>query len=190
MQALVSLIREHRFIMRLVNALERYSLCVKQGLDADPADLGAFAKAFSQFADELHHEKEERVLLPFLAWHGFDWNGAPLPLLRAEHRHERDLLEVLSQAGQRLTHWTDEGRRHVVAIVDALCDLQRKHHRTENELLFAEVAVRLDSDASLLLQTQLEAFDAQPSHAEHFAVAVSLGEVLIARYATPDGAAA
>jgi hemerythrin-like domain-containing protein len=187
MQPLVSLIREHRFITRLVTALESYSRRVKQGLDADPADLAAFAKAFSQFADELHHEKEESVLLPFLARHGFDWNGAPLPLLRAEHRHERDLLAVLSQAGQRLTHWSDEERRHVAAIAEALCDLQRKHHRTENELLFAEVEVRLDSDAALQLQSELEAFDAQPSHAERFAAASALGEALIARHATLEG---
>jgi hemerythrin-like domain-containing protein len=188
MQALSSLIREHQFITRLVTALESYAYRVKHDLDASPADLAAFARAFSQFADELHHEKEERIMLPFLVRHGFDWNGPPLPLVRAEHRHERDLLEVLSQAGERLTRWSNEERRHVVAIAEALCDLQRKHHRTENEMLFAEMEVRLDFDALRQLQAELDAFDAQPTHAERFAAAVELGEALIARYAALDRA--
>jgi hemerythrin-like domain-containing protein len=129
-------------------------------------------------------------LLPFLARHGFDWNGPPFPLVRAEHRHERDLLEVLTQAGERLTHWNNEERRHVAAIAEALCDLQRKHHRTENDMLFAEAEVRLDSDALRELQAELEAFDAQPSHAERFAAAVKLGEALIVRYAALEVARA
>lgn len=182
MHALSSLIREHQFITRLLNALQTYSNRVKDGLDAAPADLMAFARAFSQFADELHHEKEERILLPFLARHGFDWNAPPLPLVRAEHRHERDLLEVLTQAGERLTHWSNEERRHVAAVAEALCDLQRKHHRTENDMLFAEVVVRLDSEALRQLQFEFEAFDAQPGHAARFAAAVELGEALIGRY--------
>lgn len=186
MQALSSLIREHQFITHLVAALESYVRRVKHGLDADPADLVAFARALSQFADELHHEKEERILLPFLARHGFDWNGSPLPLVRAEHRHERDLLEVLIQAGERLTHWSNEERRHVSAIADALCALQRKHHRTENELLFPEASVRLTAEALQQLHAELEAFDAHPSHAGQFAAAVELGEALIARYAVVD----
>jgi hemerythrin-like domain-containing protein len=190
MQALSSLIREHQFIARLVAALESYSRRVKHGLDANPADLLAFARAFSQFADELHHEKEERILLPFLARHGFDWNRSPLPLVRAEHRHERDLLEVLIQAGERVTHWSSEERRHVSAIAEALCELQRKHHRTENEILFREVAARLDGEALRHLHAELEAFDAQPSHAERFTAAVALGEALIARYAVLDSAPA
>jgi hemerythrin-like domain-containing protein len=183
MLPLSSLIREHQFIARLIAALESYSRRVKHGLDAAPADLKAFARAFTQFADELHHEKEERILLPFLARHGFDWNGPPLPLIRAQHRHERDLLEVLAQAGERLTHWSDEERRHVSAVADSLCELQRNHHRTENELLFADASSRLDPEALQRLHAELDAFDAQPSHAARSAAAVELGEALIARYA-------
>lgn len=190
MQALSSLILEHQFITRLIAALESYSLRVKSGQEAAPADLMAFVSTLSQFADELHHEKEERILLPFLVRHGFDWNAPPLPLVRAEHRHERDLLEVLSQAAQRLTHWSNEERRHVSAIADALCELQRKHHRTENELLFADASVRLDSEAQRQLQAELEDFDAQTSHAERRAAAVELGEALIYRYPVVDGARA
>lgn len=185
MQELASLIREHQFIARLAAALEGYSRRVRDGLDAAPADLRAFATAFTQFADELHHEKEERILLPFLARHGFDWNGPPLRLVRAEHRHERDLLEVLSQAGERLKEWSNEERRHVSAIAGALCDLQRKHHRTENELLFADASSRLDAEAMRQLQAELDAFDAHPSHAERLAASLELGEALIARYAPP-----
>ena len=188
METLSSLVREHQYIKRLVTALNEYSFRVKCASSADPEDLRAFARAFAQFVDEVHHEKEERVLLPFLARHGFDWDAPPLSLVRTEHQHECALIEALTQAGERLMGWTDEERRHVSAVASALCEHQMKHHHTENERLFSEVVARLDAEAARQLQAELEAFDSVPRHSDRGAAARALGETLIARYSVAEQA--
>jgi hemerythrin-like domain-containing protein len=182
MQALSSLIREHQFIAGLVDALEAYADRVQRGEDADVADMSRFASAFTQFADELHHEKEERVLLPFLARSGFDWGAPPLSRVRSEHRHERYLIEVLMYAGQRLEQWTDEERRHVSATARALCEFQRLHHDTENRELFGAITRQLDEPEKARLERELDEFDAVPSHRAQRVAALEIGADLIERY--------
>ena len=186
MTALDTLIEEHRFIAHLISALEVYATQVEQGLAANPADLRRFAEALTELGDNLHHEKEERVLLPFLARHGFDWNAPPLPQIRQEHRHELYLLQVLRQAGERLVEWSPEERRHVASAAVALCDFQRKHHETENTELFPAVARRLSDQAALDLGNELATFDTVPAHRERRAAARSIGSGLIAYYLRGD----
>jgi hemerythrin-like domain-containing protein len=185
MKPLSSLIREHHFIGKLVDALEAYADRVQRGEDAELVDVSRFAAAFTQFADELHHEKEERVLLPFLARSGFDWDSPPLSRVRREHRQERYLIEVLTHAGQRLERWTDEERRHVSATAWALCEFQRLHHDTENNDLFGALARQLDDAAKDRLERELEEFDEAPSHRVQRENALELGAELVARYGRP-----
>jgi hemerythrin-like domain-containing protein len=183
MQPLSSLIEEHQFISRLVDALERCAQHVQQGMGVDPGDVKRFARVLREFGDQLHHEKEERVLLPFITRHGFDWNAAPLPLIRQEHRQEQYLVSVLAQAGERLAEWSNEDRRHVAAGAQALCDFQRAHHQTENASLFPLILERLELEALRSLERELAAFDAQQSHQRVRAEATLAGAELIARYA-------
>ena len=63
MKAVESLIREHQLIARLADALETYARETTQGRPPDAAHLALFARAFSDFAECIHHEKEEHILL-------------------------------------------------------------------------------------------------------------------------------
>jgi hemerythrin-like domain-containing protein len=189
MEALSSLVREHRFIERLVAALDAYAALVGQGAQVDPADVRGFARTLREYADELHRQKEEHVLLPFLVRQGFDWEAPPLSQVCEEHSFERDLIAALDHAGARIERWTDEERRHVAALAASICTLQRQHHQTENEQLFPAVMARLDRAALQLLQGELERFDGRPAHVERRTAARDRGEDLIARYAALDRAA-
>ncbi len=188
MEALSSLIREHQFIERLVTALGACASLVGQGAPVDPADIRGFVRALREYADELHREKEEYVLLPFLVRQGFDWEAPPLSQVCEEHSLERDLIAALDHAGARLERWTDEERRHVAALAASLCTLQRRHHQTENEQLFPAVKARLDTAALQLLDGELDRFDRRPAHVERRTAARDMGEDLIARYAALDSA--
>lgn len=188
MEALSSLVREHQFITRLIEALEACSRRVGGGAAVDPADVRNFARVLRQYADELHREKEEHVLLPFLVRQGFDWDAPPLVQVREEHSHERELIAALHHAGARIERWTEDERRHVAAVTSALCELQRRHHQTENDQLFPVIAERLDADARRRLQRELDRFDQIPAHVARRAAACDLAEGLIARYAVLDSA--
>ncbi len=187
MNALESLIREHQLIARLAAALEAYARRLGQGTLVDAGDLALFARGFTEFADDIHHDKEENVLLPLLSREGFDWNTGVLAAVNQDHRQERYLIEVLAQLGERPGSWSPEDCRHVVAAATALCDFQRHHHQRENGELFPEVGRRLSGRALDELAAALAAFDADPQHRERRAAAVAVAEQLIARYAPEPG---
>jgi hemerythrin-like domain-containing protein len=182
MKAVESLIREHQVIGRLADALEVYDVYTKQGRPPDALDLGRFATAFSDFAERVHHEKEESILLPALVHHGVHWDDGALPAVRRDHRQESYLIDVLRQAGERAGSWNHEDRRHIAASAQALVEFQRKHHALEGSELFPLLAARLDATALAQLQSSLEKFDRE--HEALCADALAHAEELIARYAS------
>lgn len=183
MKAVESLIREHQVIGRLADALEAYALQTKQGRPPDAADLGRFAAAFADFAERIHHEKEENILLPALVRHGVHWEDGALAAVRREHRQESYLIDVLHQAGERAGSWNHEDRRHIAASAQALVDFQRQHHALESSELFPLLSTRLDATALAELQSALEKFDRE--HEGLRAEALRAAERLIRGYEPP-----
>lgn len=180
--ALSSLIREHQLIARVAAALDAYADAIRQDMPVQTDDLGRFAQVFNDFADGIHHEKEENILLPLLSRHGFDWQSEVLKAVRREHRQERYLIAVLCQAGTRPDSWSTEDRRQIPAAASALAEFQRKHHHRENEELFPDVLARLDAETLGQLQAELERFDDNTQHRALRTSAERLALDLIQRY--------
>jgi hemerythrin-like domain-containing protein len=183
MKAVESLIREHQVIGRLADALEVYAEHTKQGRPPEADDLGRFAAAFTDYAERIHHEKEESILLPALVRHGAHWDDGTLPAVRLEHRQESYLIDVLRQAGERAGSWNHEDRRHIAASAQALVEFQRNHHLLESSKLFPLLPIRLDAAALAELQSALERFDRE--HESLHDDALRRAEDLIGRYGPP-----
>jgi hemerythrin-like domain-containing protein len=182
---LSSLIREHEVIARLLHALSGFatSLELAEGEHAGPRDLAAFARFFREFADEVHHDKEENVLIPILARHGFSWDDGVLAEVRLDHEQERYLIDVLCQASQRDSSWSHEERRTIAATLRELADFQRGHLARENYQLFPEVTRRLTGDVLDTLRIELARFDTHPRHRAVSVELMLLAEGLVLRYA-------
>jgi hemerythrin-like domain-containing protein len=71
MKAIKSLIAEHQIIDRVAAALAGYTERLRQGKPVEEADLARFAQVFTDFAECIHHEKEENILLPMLSRQGW-----------------------------------------------------------------------------------------------------------------------
>jgi hemerythrin-like domain-containing protein len=130
---LASLVREHGLIGRVAEALVTFASRVmsgEQGLAVERAELQQFARFFKDFADCVHHEKEEAVLLPFLSRHGYAWSQRPLAEVRSAHRQERYLIDVLCHAASCDDAWNPDDRRRIMATVVALAEFQREHEKT------------------------------------------------------------
>jgi hemerythrin-like domain-containing protein len=183
MKAVESLILEHQLIARLADALEIYGHQTKDGRPPDATHLGLFASAFIDFAECIHHEKEENILLPMLVRHGVRWDTGALPSVRRDHRQETYLIDVLRQAGERAASWHAEDRRHIAAAAQALVDFQRHHHALETAQLFPLLATHLQAPDLDELQQALERFD-QRHEPERMAATARI-EALIARYEAP-----
>ncbi|MEO8178903.1 MAG: hemerythrin domain-containing protein [Deltaproteobacteria bacterium] len=183
MKAVESLILEHQLITRLADALEAYAGRTREGRPPDAAHLGLFAAAFTDFAECIHHEKEESILLPMLVRHGVRWDTGALPSVRRDHRQESYLIDVLRQAGERASSWHAEERRHIAAAAQALVDFQRHHHALETSELFPLLATHLRAPDLDELQQALEKFDR--GHEPQRVAAIERIEALIACYELP-----
>jgi hemerythrin-like domain-containing protein len=187
MVALNSLIQEHKIIARLIDALQVYAQRLRRENSAELADLARFSRVFRELADEIHHEKEEGILLPILGRNGFHWDTGVLPEVRGDHCQERYLLEVLQQASARDGSWSNEDRRSIVATALALVEFQREHMDLENKQLFSEVDKRLSPQALAQLEAELEAFDAYVRESGRYVELDAIIAGLLARY-VPDEA--
>lgn len=159
MHALRSLHHDHRLLLELTDALEVFAGVLPRSRAVPVADLEAFAYAFREFADNLHYEKEECVLMPFLTRHGYDWNGKLLTQMRDDHNQNRYLIDVLHQAAQRKGVLSREDQRRLVSTASALADVQRKLFAMQDIELFPEVSSSIDGDALAALSADLADFD-------------------------------
>lgn len=181
MKAIETLILEHQSIGRLVDALDAYSRGLEQLAGADASHLAEFAALFTEFAECLHHEKEESILLPALSRSGVRWDVGPLPAVRRDHRQEAYLIDVLRQAGERAGLWNAEERRRVAAAAQALVAFQRAHHTLESTELFPLVESQLSEQQREELGAALQLFDQR--HEMRRSAALSRMDALVARYA-------
>ena len=161
MHALFSLHQDHRLLLELTDALDVFALELTRSAAVGPEAVGAFARAFREFADNIHYEKEEQVLLPCLARHGFDFNGALLEQVRDEHCQDRYLIDVLSQAAQRETEFGWDDRRRLSSTAATLARMQRNLLMKQDIELLPEVTTALAPETLEELNAELSRFDSQ-----------------------------
>jgi len=159
MRALFSLHQDHELLLPLTEALDVFARALAGEDAVDPGDVAEFACAFRGFADHLHYEKEEHVLLPFIVRHGFDWNGELLEAVRADHCRDRYLIDVLCQAAQRKSGLSWDDRRRLSATASTLAEVQRALAMKQEIELFPEISVALDPEALDCLHAELSEFD-------------------------------
>jgi len=101
--------KEHRRILTVLDALDRFSVTVEDGASCDREQLGRFVKFIREYADGYHHAKEEDILFDVMEQHGFSKQAGPVAVMLWEHDEGRKLVSFLNEAAsepQDLT--TDE----------------------------------------------------------------------------------
>jgi branched-chain amino acid transport system ATP-binding protein len=159
MDALQSLAADHRLIRRTLEAFELYVGYVEARLTVDRSDLGRFVDFFESYADVYHHGKEEALLFPALVMAGLDWNDDPLARIRREHDQEHYLMRTLAHAGLQNEVWSDDDRRHFLAMAKEFIGFEGDHMRFENLEVFPRAERVLSEHARLRLTRDVERYD-------------------------------
>lgn len=126
---------EHRLIQRGLVVLARLSAHLRRGGEVHPEVVEACLRFLREFADQEHHDKEERILFPWLEQHGLSHEAGPLAVLRDEHEHVRDHVRRMSAHARHLETLREAVQTFVVHA-DELCLMFWKHLLKENEVLF------------------------------------------------------
>lgn len=155
-----TLMMEHRVIERGLDALDR----LNRGLAAeDPTvrvRLGELVRFFREYADRVHHAKEEDRLFTALADHGFSAEAGPVFVMLSEHEigrsHVSRLAEVAGGDGPLTPGETETVREHATAFSNLL----RAHIQKEDTILFPMASQLLPGPVVEELRTAFDELDA------------------------------
>lgn len=149
---------EHETITRVLDAFAKYLDAVEAKHGVERHDLFRFVTFFSDYADGIHHAKEEGVLFPALERHGYAKNMGPLAHIREQHSRERALFARLKRAATDKHAWSDARIGELLATGRELVEFERAHMKKEDDLLYPEAKRELADDATSDLDKALTRF--------------------------------
>lgn len=125
------LMAEHRNIERMLDVVEEMCLRLKSGKAVAAADQADSVTFIRDYADKLHHGKEEDILFGAMEAAGFPRNGGPTGVMIMEHEQGRGYVGAMA-AGK---DFAVNGLSYV--------GLLRQHIRKEDECLYPMANERL-----------------------------------------------
>ena len=182
MDAAESLHEEHILIAKMLTALDDYVTNICDGSSENRHDLLLMVTFFREFADLIHHEKEESLILPALVRAGMSWDDSPIDEIRKDHNLERYMMQSLRHASLQSREWSVDDRCHLVDVARSFIDFMRKHLAKEESTLLPALRERLSPDAQELLRSRLQRFDARFRDSGEADVIRNLADDLSKRY--------
>lgn len=156
-----SLVREHEIIERVLDVLEREARAVTEGAAID-ADFFRDAIGFvRQFADGIHHQKEEQVLFPALCEAGMPKDGGPVGVMLFEHDEGRSHIRAMEASLAPAANGDAAARRRVIHEALAYVALLRAHIQKENMILFPMAERVLDPSRQDAVRQRFSALEEQ-----------------------------
>src|SRR5512145_466392 len=151
---------EHQMILRGVDALVAFAEKVRRG-GGDREELFRFLTFIRDYADTLHHGKEEQILFVAMIEAGFPREGGPIAVMLQEHDIGREYVAtLLGLAGTRI-EWTPEDREEIQLAARSYAELLRAHIRKEDEILYPMAEQRLPPEVKERVDERCAAFDAR-----------------------------
>ena len=136
---------EHRVIEQAMRALEGMCIRMKAGSSVPEEELSKLLDFIRNFADRIHHTKEETHLFPALEQIGIREENGPLAFLRNEHETERRLLAELELAVEDYRYNYSATEKFVAAALEFKEHLI-EHIEQEDSILFALAEEMLDDE--------------------------------------------
>src|SRR5512140_2859914 len=95
--AIETLMNEHRLIEKVLGSLETFAANGGLALPDARGTVARFGRFFREFADRIHHAKEEdRLFAKMIAW-GFPAGSGPIAVMLAEHGEGRTHVGALCE---------------------------------------------------------------------------------------------
>jgi len=179
--ALADLVAEHRIIARVLKTLEHWAGSVaRRGADAR-SELQGFTDFFSRFADEHHHDKEERVLFEVMIEHGVPREEGPLGMMFREHEQCRASTRQLVELAHQHHPWSDADRGALCAAASNYSKLLLLHMSKEDEFLYPMVTRQLPPVLQRVAQ-EFSRFKTHETGEDEYRRLLLLAESLVARH--------
>ena len=141
---------DHVHILRLIGVMERVI-----GTDSpDISHLEGIVDIIRNFADGLHHAKEENQFFPFLATRGFSLSQGPVAVMVNEHSRGRDYVKGMAENIALYKGGNVSALGRIYSNMAGYAELLQNHINKENNILFrmADNALSVTDHENLLKQ--------------------------------------
>lgn len=183
MDAIETLMNEHREIERVLDALVAFADEVRRKGTTEKEELSQFVTFVREFADACHHGKEEGVLFAAMVEHGFPRNGGPIAVMLAEHDQGRGLVRILKAQAEQPDPWSDGDRQEIADVARGFAEMLRAHIQKEDAVLYPMAEQHLPPEALRRVGEDCETFEAERTGSGEHERLHALAEALVARHA-------
>jgi hemerythrin-like domain-containing protein len=141
---------DHIHILKLIEVMER----VIGSDNPDVSHLESIVDIIRNFADGLHHAKEENQFFPFLAKRGFSLTQGPVAVMLHEHVQGRDFVKGIADNISLYKSGNISALGKIYSNMAGYAELLQNHIGKENNILFqmADRALSESDHQDLLTQ--------------------------------------
>jgi hemerythrin-like domain-containing protein len=139
---------DHIHIMKLIDVMQHIT-----GMDdPDTEHIEIITDIIRNFADGLHHAKEENLFFPYLATKGFSAKQGPVAVMLSEHVQGRNFVKGISDNLALYRNGDKSALAKIYQNMSGYASLLTNHIAKENNILFrmADNALNQDDHAALL----------------------------------------
>lgn len=156
MDVLTKLIREHAHILQGINCLEmaRDALEKNQHLSVDFFKTAVLF--FSEYADQLHHYKEEYLLFSFLASKKGGSIDLEMGSLRYQHEVNRQCIQKIKDSLKGYEAGSEIAVTRLLENIAAYISILKRHIAREDQLFFPMAETELSEDEKKNLKTRFD----------------------------------
>jgi hemerythrin-like domain-containing protein len=183
MDAIETLMQEHRLIEQVLDALVGFSDDIRRRGTTEKDELGRFVTFLREFADECHHGKEEGVLFAAMVEGGFPKDGGPIAVMLHEHTLGRSLIRAMKQKSEQAGEWSGEDRQAIAGAAHGYSDLLRAHIHKEDAILYPMAEQHLSPETMERVSEDCERFENERTGSGEHERLHALAEALVARHA-------
>jgi hemerythrin-like domain-containing protein len=158
-RSIETMMNEHRLIVQVLGALDAL---VQKLENADPVprqDVARFARFFREFADHLHHGKEEDRLFVKMNECGFPREYGPVAVMLAEHDAGRGHVSALAEIGSGTGPLDGVDRRRAIEHGSEFVPLLMGHIQKEDNILYPMAQQAIPPEAFQKLDADCDAFE-------------------------------
>jgi hemerythrin-like domain-containing protein len=130
--ATTNLVDDHVHILKLTNVMKAITLQEKP----DISDVSSIVDIIRNFADGLHHSKEENLLFPAMEEKGFSSKQGPVAVMLLEHVRGRSFVKGINDNLESYKKGDVSAVRALYQNMNGYADLLDSHITKENNILF------------------------------------------------------
>ena len=140
---------DHVQILHLIEVMER----VTESANPNVEHLELIVKIIREFADGLHHAKEEQLLFPLMVQKGFSNETGPVAVMLHDHMEGRNFVKGMMENISLFKQGKTTALNSIYSNMQGYADLLKNHIAKENNVLFrmADKAFTPAEQESLLL---------------------------------------